>query len=621
MLNIDINPEFLGLYKEIGKEIEININRFEDSAENISGWGHDYFCNQDGGALIFDLDKPYSHICPVCGKEYTGKKYDQCWRYIYRYNLMNSLPKAAYLYTKIQDKKYLNYIIEILDFYSGIYKDFKLQAKGKLVEDLNIDVGGASKMMPQGLNEAIMLVRIVGALQLVKSELDPEWIKKIDRLLFKPAIEILNKQRIRIHNIALWIGTAIGSVGLFMEDRELVDSVYNGEFGIKNQIKEGFTEDGFWYEGSIHYNYFALEGVLNFLLLSRASSYPIGNEIYKKVLFILHAPYEYAFDNLNLPNPNDGWPNLSLKTYSFLYYLAYGIYGEDIGKLIRTIESRSEERFDVALSKPYYFENRIPMERVLYAEDFSLKGEELIKVTSKNLEKTSYGMLKNDKVNIFFKYGHQTASHAHPDKMNIEVMFGKKYLTRDLSNPGYGSLICNEWNRMSLSHNTVIIGGKNLNCIDPGKLIKFSQDFISGSSDRVYEGEKIEYTRSLRLTENGYEDRFKVESENVLSKDYIFHLENGIKIKNSLKEKKVDLGYKENGYQHLKNVREIELEGEFALLEFDFYGENLISEIELEDKKLFIAESYDNPANKMRTTIIIRSYKKTEEFKLTWKRK
>ena len=32
--------------------------------------------------------------------------------------------------------------------------------------------------------------------------------------------------------------------------------------------------------------------------------------------------YEYAFDNLYLPNPNDGWPNLNLRTFSYVYHTA-----------------------------------------------------------------------------------------------------------------------------------------------------------------------------------------------------------------------------------------------------------------------------------------------------------
>lgn len=530
---------------------------------------------------------------------------------------MASLPKAALLFRVTKDRKYISYIERILNFYKENYLKFKLQAKGKVVEDLTIDVGGASRIMPQGLNEAIMITKISFALELIKEEISQEWIEDLYNNFFKHVIDILDKQRIRIHNIALWIGAAIASVGALLNDKSIIDSVYNGEFGVKNQIKQGFTKDGFWYEGSIHYNYFALEGVVTFFMIAKLNNYEIDKETLERILFILKAPYEYSFKNLRLPNPNDGWPDLGLKTYSYIYYMAYGTYKDKLKELLEIIEGNKDERTDVALSKTYYFENRIPLEKLVFGPEIEGKDIEN-KRKSKLFENSSFGMLRNERINVFMKYGHYTESHIHPDKMNVEVMIDEKYLTRDLSNPGYGSKMCNEWNRMTISHNSVVIDGKNQDTVNAGKVELFTENQMRVSNEEAY-SDNTKFTREIELLENGYFDRFVVESENEKTKDWFFHLENGIELKNEdLKYEDANLGYSENGYQHLKEMKKVLTSSDKLELVWDFYGKKLKSEINLEGKELFIGKSYDNPGNRYRVTLVLRGTKEIEKYEIRW---
>jgi hypothetical protein len=610
------NSDYKKMLNEMVNEIEMLNENFNDSPELLSGWGHDYFCNEDGGALIYDINTPHVHRCPICGKEYTGIKYDQCWRYTYRYNLMASLPKAALLYRVTKDRKYISYIERILNFYKENYLKFKLQAKGKVVEDLTIDVGGASRIMPQGLNEAIMITKISFALELIKDEISQEWVEDLYNNFFKHVIDILDKQRVRIHNIALWIGAAIASVGALLNDKSIIDSVYNGEFGVKNQIKHGFTKDGFWYEGSIHYNYFALEGVVTFFMIAKLNNYEIDKETLDNILFILKAPYEYSFKNLRLPNPNDGWPDLGLKTYSYIYYMAYATYRDELKELLEIIEGNKDERTDVALSKTYYFENRIPLEKLVFGPE--IEGKDIPdRRKSKLFSNSSFGMLRNNRVNVFMKYGHYTESHIHPDKMNLEVMIDEKYLTRDLSNPGYGSKMCNEWNRMTLSHNSVVIDGKNQNTVNAGKVEVFTDTQMKAVNEEAY-SDNTKFIREINLLERGYEDNFTVETTNSKVKDWFFHLEEGIELKTSLTLEVADLGYNENGYQHLKEIKRVINSSERVELIWNFFGKELRSEINLEGKELFIGKSYDNPGNRYRTTLVLRGTKEVEKYKIRW---
>lgn len=612
------NEDYRNMLEEMAQEIKFLKNNFNDSPKALSGWGHDYFCNEDGGALIYDINDKDTHVCSVCGKKYTGLKYEQCWRYTYRYNLIASLPKAALLYKVKKDKFYLDYIKDILNFYKENYLKFPIQSKGKIVTDLTLDVGGAGRIMPQGLNEAIMITKISLALEIIKEDISHEWILDLYENFFKHIITILDKQRIRIHNIALWIGAAIASTGVLLNDTKIIDSVYKGEFGIKDQIVKGFTKDGFWYEGSIHYNYFALEGVLTFFILSKLNNYKLEKEILDQILFVLKAPYDYSFENLKFPNPNDGWPDLGLKTYSYLYYMAYMIYKDDIKELLEIIENNKDERTDVALSKPYYYKNRIPLEKLIFAPEIKARSIEDNR-KSKLFSNSSFGMLRKNGINIFMKYGHYTSSHIHPDKMNIEVMIDGNYLTRDLSNPGYGSKMCNEWNRTSISHNTVIINGKNQTSVHCGDIEKFTECTMKAINHKVYENEDVVYEREIEIKGKGFEDIFTVTTNNQEIKDWVFHIENGIILKKEdLILKNTTLDFSLDGYQHLKEVKKVITELKEITLTWNFYGKLLKSTINLENKELFIGKSYDNPGNRYRTTIILRGNNKIEKYKIKW---
>lgn len=426
---------YFPMIHQMDKEVTQFANHFNDDYRKMSEWGHNYFCKEDGGRLIFDLEKPDSHVCEICGREYKGQMFDHVWVYFYRNEAIVTLLKCAILYKIKGDQKYLEFIKKILSYYVDHYDQFVIHSKDKIIDDLTYDVGGAGKIMPQALNEAIMIVRIINALEVVKDEIGNEFLERVNQKLFIPASELLNVQLIRIHNIPCWINSALGMIGLFTKNDQLLDNVFYGEFGIRNQLKKGVTEDGFWYEGSIHYNFFLLEGVTNLLLFTKLYDYDFGTEehIIRKMF---HSAYDYAFDNDVLPNPNDGWPNVNLKTYSYIYHTATKIFGEDseIGNLLKNIERRKQDRGTIPLSSPYYFDNQIPLERLTFNPLLNLGDLKIIERESNNYPNSYYGMLRKNKINVFYKYGHKGDSHAHPDKMNIEVMIGDLILTRDLSN-------------------------------------------------------------------------------------------------------------------------------------------------------------------------------------------
>lgn len=613
---LDKNGEVYNeMLNSMNKEVTEFACNFKDDSSKMSEWGHNYFCEEDGGRLIFDLEKPHSHVCEICGREYKGQMFDNVWVYFYRNTAIVTLLKSAVLYKVRGEERYLDYIKNILSFYAEHYEEFVIHAKDKVIDDLTYDVGGAARIMPQALNEGIILVRIINALEMVKDEIGKEFLDKINTQLFIPATKLLKVQLIRIHNIPCWINSALGIVALFTENKELLDEIFNGEFGIRNQLKQGVTEDGFWYEGSIHYNFFLLEGVTNLLLFTKLYDYEFGEEE-NIIKGMFKSAYYYAFDNDILPNPNDGWPNVNLKTYSYIYHIATKIFGEDseIGNFLKNIESGKLERGTIPLSKPCYFDNNIALERLIFNPALNFDSMEKIKRSSNNYPSSHYGTVRNDKINVFYKYGHRGPSHAHPDKMNIEVMIGDLILTRDLSNAGYAARLCNEWHRMSVSHNTVVVDGINQVSMEGGKVLKFTDSSLHATVDNVYEG--VDYTRKIDLLEAGFNDEFNVTSSEKHTYDWFFHSQ--AKLLSELKYETADLGYNENGYQHIKDVQRVLSDSDSIVLEWELDGILIESEIDLTDKEMYIVQTYDNPVSKFRTSIILREKSNNAVFKAVW---
>ena len=93
-----------------------------------------------------------------------------------------------------------------------------------------------------------------------------------------------------------------------------------------------------------------LEGVSYLFLFSKIYGYDFGQESTAIFERMFEKAYEYAFDNLYLPNPNDGWPNLNLRTFSYVYHTAARAFGEKskVGNLLKIIENDPNPRTTLA---------------------------------------------------------------------------------------------------------------------------------------------------------------------------------------------------------------------------------------------------------------------------------
>ena len=598
--------EYREMLAEMERDVRDFMEDFRDDPRYLSGWGHAYFCENDGAPLIYDRKKPFSHICPICGRNHTDFLYVTCHTTMYRNEAVGTAVKAAVLYAVTGEDGYLSDVKRIISFYADNYPYFAVHAKEKLNCDPAIDVGGAGKIMPQGLNEAIIALRLVNAMETVKERLDPEWIQEVKEKIFAPVYALLLPQKMHIHNIPIWLNSAFGIMGLFFGEEEWLKEATEHPYNLYQQIEEGLTDSGFWYEGSIHYNFFALEGLMTFLVFAKSYAYPIREEFLEKVKHMLFAAYAYAFDSGRFPNPSDGWPDISLKTYSYVYFMGYKVFGEEILPLLRHIADQPDERTRLPLSEPYYYENRIPLAQLMYAADYREKDtQEPPKRSSALFEDYNCVLLRNETFNVFLKYGHQTKSHAHPDKMNLEILAGGRVLTKDLSNSGYATRICNEWDRSVFSHSTCAVNGKPSDISNPGTLLAFEPDHVSAQAE-AYPG--VLYQRDVMLSGNLLRDTFRVSCEEESDIDWFFHLEMPV---DKTELKLVRCPDKDTDY--FREVYRLEPEGESLKLEQELVAMEIFME---PGTSFYLAKTFNNPADRMRDTLIMHRHEKNGVFRM-----
>lgn len=589
---------------------------FNDLPSHTSRWAHHYFCECEGGLLIYNPKDSQNHVCSICGRTYSNDLLNGAWYTMYRNHGAITAWKSALLHAATGDQSALEWLIAYVRFYATRYQQFTLHNKEGVDSKSEADAPwGSSRIMPQALNEGIFLVRLINALELVRDDLPDGFLDQLREDLFEPACRLFRPQVREIHNISAWLCCAIGVIGLFFGDEENVEFAFSSRFGVRNQLTEGVTDDLFWYEGSIHYNMFLLEGLVNLMLFSelRGHRAPL---LQQTVAGMLQAAYHYAFDSHRLPNPNDGWPDVTLKTYSYIYAMAVKVLGEssDCGAMLKSILHHDGERGTIPLSKPYYFRNDVSLEEVIFTPGIRNSPPPSIRTASRNFRSSYCAIIKDRGTNIFVKYGHNGPSHAHPDKMNIEVELGGRVLSRDLSNSGYGNLLCNQWHRKSPSHNTVVVNGRSHTGFGAGQCLVEEPGKLEVRADDVYPG--VDFVRRVEILEDGFTDRFEVFADESSTHDLFFHVEAG-EVLAPLTEP-ASLGYQTEGYQHLRNICKVVSPDDQLRLFWNVAGQELMSTIAKGDAEVFLMQSPDNPVVSSRTTMVIRRHGTTATFDMRW---
>lgn len=575
------------LHEQIKMDTDKFIEIYDDDASKTAGWGHNFHCDHCSGRLEFNISSPNEHKCTVCGKINTGLKKDNAWTASYRSRTCSMIYNAGVLYNLEKDESYPAFARKVLDFFADNYDEFTAESPAKRFE---------GKLTGINLSDATSMIQVIFGLDMLRDCFSQEEMDKWHEKLFVPQADMYDQFSNKIYNIPAWMKAAEGIIGIFFDDKELIDRAFYSRFGIMDQMRRGVTKEGMWFEYSPHYHFYCAHPITYLVYFAKkyGLDIPDSKELYGYLEKLYMYPIKNMFRNGYLPNPGDGWPEIHIDNYkNQLEYAANILDNEEIKQVLGTFYHDEKEKSSVArlLFNPGYESDGLPV------------------FGSQNNEDSFNAILKNDETEVFIKTGITTFSHTHPDVMTIELCFYNDLVSYDLSSNGYSTKIFGEWQKKSISHNTVVLDMMDQKYEPVGEGIwpegiveYYDENRIKAKSKNVYEC--CDYTRDLSIDGPTLYDEFTIKGVEQYTIDWLFYCEGKLSCKYET-EKCGPLGDKE-GYQHLFNIRRFVTDDNWQVT------------FELEDKtinvsmkgepgtEVYLFESYTFDFNTTRPGILVR---------------
>ncbi len=516
-------------YVKLVAEADAWLKRPVELPDRGGQWWHWYSCPKCGTRL--KTLSPTRHQCPACKKVYSGEPYDSVVLSRVHSDLAKAVETLGLAFQLSGERHYAAKAAEILLAYAERYLTYKRHTtRGQ-------DRVGGGRVGPQTLDESAWLIPVVRGYDLVWETLTDEQRTKIEGKLLRPAAELIMEHKIGIHNIQCWKNSAVGLVGICLDEpRFLADAVTSGR-GIHAQLKRGILDDGTWFEGSWGYHYYTMSALEPLAIGLRHVGVDVYTDRYKG---LYAAPLDFALPNGLLPAVNDSGEANAYGAW-YRYEVAYARWRDP--KFAAMLEGRS----------------RVSRDSLLFGEAELEEGAEL-PGGSRNYPVAGYAYLQPDAGKdapvAILDYAPHGGGHGHPDKLQLLFYANGEIVAPDPGCIHYGVPLHREWYKQTVSHNTVVVDGKSQKPCQ-GKLLFFHATpelaVASASADDAYGGTRFARTVAL-LPEGLCIDVVELASGKPHTYDWAFHCYGEVRTDLPLETGFAPPGRK-NGYQHIRDVR------------------------------------------------------------------
>lgn len=418
----------------------------------IATWTHYYYCPEHSVMLKFDIRNRHEHVCPVDGKVFTGEPYDGAWWRIVNGKNAKGCYELGLLWLLKGDKKYLELAKTILIRYAQYYPGYEVHGA--------IPHNGPGKATNQTLTEAGWIQQLACGYDLIKDQLTDEEVNFIENNLFTVCAEFLVEHRTpQIHNHEVVISGAIGILGILLGREDFVDFAVKSRYGLLYQLENAVLKDFLWFEGTVHYHFFALKAFLQYEKFARKTPYTLVNYPYYREM--LKFPLKIVQPDFSLPLLNDVRYDVAAKDLMDIYEFPYMIYGD--------------EEFAWAMNKVYKEKNTDSLETFLYGKDEMPAVQDRKLETYHNADGSGITVFRgnNDRY-LLVKHGPFGGEHDHYDKLGICFSaFGNPILS-DFGTTGYGAKMHYDYFKNTGTHNTVVINEENQAPVN-GRVLRYEE--------------------------------------------------------------------------------------------------------------------------------------------------
>ena len=404
----------------------------------IANWTLYYYCPDCSVQLQFKRESPTVHICPNCGKAWTGEPYDSAWWGLINRHNYDAVFGMAIIWLSTGEEVYAKKAIEILMAYAKYYPDYEIHG--------NIPYNGPGRSGAQTLDEANFQRSFAMAYDILSECMSEEEKIYIRDRMFLPGAQFLLEHRHKqLHNHEVIINSAIAVIGILFDRSELVEAALYEDYGIVYQLEHGMQPNTMWFEGSFGYHFYALTSFFAFEKFALHTKYSnIHHKNYKAMMELL---CDYMEPDYGIPMLND--TNYGhLGNMKDLYEFPYRELG---GK-----------RLAFVLNTYYQKESRDNLEAFLYGADTIETDMLPLKNFHTTKDKSGHTILRGPEGRyLLFKHDRYGGEHDHYDRLGISYLAYGKPVSRDLGTTGYGAKMHYDFYKNTASHNTLIIGEEN----------------------------------------------------------------------------------------------------------------------------------------------------------------
>lgn len=417
------------------KGAENRLNHPTPLPDRGGGWYHWYACPKDGAGLkTVSLTE---HKCPKCGAVYTGEPYDTVAIMGEHNTLARNIRDFGLAFALTGREEFAKAAREILVAYADRYAGYEMHdVRGPSTR------GSAGKVGPQTLDESVWLIPVAQGYDCVVDTMGAPERDHVERDLLRAAVAVIQRNNAGISNWQSWHNAAIGAAAFALRDRELADAAINGRSGFQFQMANSVTDDGFWYEGSWGYHYYALSAHLDLSEMAARSGMDLyANPRYKG---LYQASLQFMAPSQILPAFHDGHLAGGLAGSRF-YEVAYRRWQDPV--FAWAVNQRTRGWDSLLYGVPEVPASVLPHQDSV---DFTGLGWAVLRSGA-----------SRDGMYLALDYGPHGGGHGHPDKLGFSFYSLGDFLAHDPGCVAYGLPIHSQWYRQTVSHNTVVVDGKS----------------------------------------------------------------------------------------------------------------------------------------------------------------
>ncbi|WP_425629330.1 alginate lyase family protein [Cellulophaga lytica] len=562
-----------------------------------------------------------------------------------------TLQKAGVLYQILDDEKYAVYVRDMFLEYAKLYPTLPLHPQERSY--------ARGKLFWQCLNDSNWLVYASQAYDCIYNWLSKEEREHLENDLFIPFANFISEKNPqffnRVHNHSTWGNVAVGMIALVMDNDELLQKALYGlktdsiaanlkdddggfiknkdqKVGFLANLDEPFSPDGYYTEGPYYQRY----AMYPFLIFAQALE---NKKPELKIFEHKNAVLTKAVEALiNLTDKDGEFYTINDAQKGMSYYsrelvtavdIAYH-YGGNNPELLSIAKKQNKVNLDdTGLAVALGLKNNL---------DKPFRKKSITLTDGPNGNQGGISILRNNNLEVIFKYTAQGLSHGHYDKLSFFMYNNGTEVVQDyglarfvnIEQKGGGNYLKENttWAKQTIAHNTVIqnetshfngkysIGSKNHS---NQYLFNISEKIkvVSAKENNAYPGTELHRTMAIVTDSSFIKQPFVLDIFNVIGTstnkyDLPFYYKGQImqtNFKYTQQATLKTLGDK-NGYQHL--FVEALADAPNSNLKFNWMHNNvfytLTSATQATDKIIFARIGANDPEYNLRRdpTLIIR---------------